>query len=106
MSPASTKPVIFISYSHKDEPDRAPEGDIYWLTEIQKYLAPATKGVFTLGNDEDMAAGADWKKEIKDKLADCDICILLVSPNSLASGYVIEIEIATILERQRNGDDV
>jgi hypothetical protein len=106
MSPASTKPVIFISYSHKDEPDRAPEGEIYWLSEIQKYLVPATKGVFTLWTDEDMAAGADWKKEIKDKLVDCDICILLVSPHSLASEYVIEIEIATILERQRNGDDV
>jgi hypothetical protein len=106
MSSASAKPVIFISYSHKDEPDRAPEGDIHWLAEIQDYLAPATNGVFELWTDEDMTGGADWEKEIKEKLAECDICILLVSRHSLASKYVIDVEIETIVERQRNGDDV
>jgi hypothetical protein len=106
MSPASTKPVIFISYSHKDEPERTPEGDIHWLNEIQDYLAPATNGVFDLWTDEDVAAGVDWEKEIQGKLAACDICILLVSRHSLASKYVIDTEIATIHKRQGNGDDV
>jgi len=106
MSPASSKPVIFISYSHKDEPERAPEGDIHWLTEILSYLASAANGVIQLWSDEDMAGGADWEREIKAKLANCDICILFVSRHSLASKYVIDVEIETILERQRNGDDV
>lgn len=106
MSPASTKPVIFISYSHKDEPERAPEGDIHWLVEILSYLAPAANGVIQLWTDEDMAGGVDWEREIRGKLAACDICILLISRHSLASKYVIDTEIATILERQRNGDDV
>jgi TIR domain len=98
---ASTKPVIFISYSHKDEPERTPDGDIRWLTEIQGYLVPAANGTFELWTDEDIAGGADWEKDIKAKLATCDICILLVSRHSLASKYVIEVEIETILERQR-----
>ncbi len=106
MPTAARRPTIFISYSHKDEPERAPEGDIHWLTVIQDYLAPATTGTFQLWTDEDMAGGADWEKEIKRKLADCDICILLVSRHSLASQYVIDVEIATILERQRSGDEV
>ena len=106
MSPTPRKPNIFVSYSHEDEPERAPEGDIHWRTEILTYLAPATNGVFELWTDEDMAGGADWEKEIKRKLADCDICILLVSRHSLASKYVIDVEIETILKRQRNGHDV
>ncbi|HTC02854.1 MAG TPA: TIR domain-containing protein [Xanthobacteraceae bacterium] len=106
MADGTGKPVIFISYSHLDEPERTPEIDIHWLTDIQAYLAPAANGTFELWTDEDMTGGADWEKEIKDKLAVCDICILFVSRHSLASRYVIEVEIATILERQRNGHKV
>ena len=106
MTDDGKKPAIFISYSHKDEPERTPEGDIHWLTDIQAYLVPAANGTFQFWTDEDMAGGADWEKEIKDKLAACDICILFVSRHSLASKYVIEVEIAAILERQRNGDHV
>jgi tetratricopeptide (TPR) repeat protein len=106
MPAASAKPVIFISYSHKDEPERAPEGDIHWLTDIQTYLAPAANGTFELWNDEDIAGGADWESEIKAKLAVCDLCILFVSRHSLASKYVIEFEIETILARQRQGHKV
>lgn len=43
MSSPAGKPVIFISYSHKDEPERTPEGEIHWLTEVQSYLAPLVK---------------------------------------------------------------
>src|SRR5262245_19859853 len=103
---ASTKPIIFISYSHKDEPERTPDGDVRWLTEIQGYLVPAVNGTFELWTDEDIAGGADWEKDIESKLAECDICILLVSRHSLASKYVIEVEIETILERQRQGHSV
>src|SRR5437870_4147148 len=103
---SSAKPVIFISYSHKDEPERAPEGDVHWLTELQAYLAPAANGTFELWTDEDIDGGADWEKDIKTKLAVCDICILLVSRHSLASKYVMEVEIETIRERQRLGHSV
>jgi hypothetical protein len=96
MPTAPAKPIIFISYSHKDEPERTPEGEIYWLSEIQSYLAPAANGIFQLWTDEDMAGGADWESDIKAKLAVCNICVLLVSRHALASKYVIEVEIETI----------
>jgi hypothetical protein len=106
MAKGTAKPIIFISYSHKDEPERTPEGDIHWLTEIQSYLAPAVNGTFELWTDEDIAGGTDWEKDIKGKLAVCAICILFVSRHSLASKFVIDVEIATILERRRHGHDV
>jgi tetratricopeptide (TPR) repeat protein len=106
MADGIAKPVIFISYSHKDEPERTPEGNIHWLTDIQAYLAPAANGIFELWSDEEIAGGADWEKEIKNKLAVCDICVLFVSRHSLASKYVMEVEIEAIRERQRKGNDV
>ncbi|MEA2818303.1 MAG: hypothetical protein QOJ86_307 [Bradyrhizobium sp.] len=100
------KPVIFVSYSHKDEPEQDPDGNIHWLRDILSYVAPAVNGTYELWTDEDITGGADWESNIKEKLAACDICILLVSRHSLASKYVIEVEIDTILKRQQRGDAV
>jgi hypothetical protein len=59
MSPASTKPVIFISYAHADEPDKPPEGEIQWLSSVLQYLRPGEKaGVFELRIDRQMLGGA------------------------------------------------
>src|SRR5437660_382868 len=94
MSADSTKPVIFISYSHKDEPAPAGPGEDKWLTYVQSFLQPAMKYVaFDLWTDEHIPGGAEWEKHIKAKLAICDICILLVSRHSLNSHYCIDIEI-------------
>src|SRR5229473_5584148 len=107
MSTESAKPVIFISYSHKDEPERPREGEIQWLSFVRTYLQPAVKhGVFDLWVDQRMPGGADWGPEIERRLRDCDIFILLVSANSMASDYIIDKEIAIIRERQANGEPV
>ena len=53
-----------------------------------------------------MPGGADWKREIGDKLRDCDIFILLVSRHSLSSDFVVDKEIAIIRDRQAKGEDV
>jgi len=105
MTGGSAKPVIFISYSHKDEPDKP--GEVPWLDYVQSFLAPAVKnGVFEVWVDQHTKGGDNWDDEIKAKLAACDICILLASRHSLASDYVVETEIKIIRERQANGDEV
>ncbi len=107
MSPPPTKPVIFISYAHADEPDKPAEGEVKWLTFVQRFLAPAVKhGVFELWVDRQMRGGADWDPEVGRKLRACDIFVLLVSANSMASDYVVDKEIAIIRERQAKGEDV
>jgi hypothetical protein len=103
---SSTKPVIFISYSHKDEPERPRDGEIQWRRYVQSFLQPAMKNaVIELWSDDEIPGGGDWEARIKTKLAVCDICILLVSRHSLDSDYVIKIEIEAILQRQQ-GEDV
>ncbi len=99
---ASTKPVIFISYSHKDEPEKPRDGEVRWLSYVQYHLAPAVKSaLFDLWVDEDIPGGDKWKATIAAKLNACDVCVLLVSPNSLASDYIIDVEVKTIRKRQR-----
>lgn len=101
------KPVIFISYSHKDEPEKPREGQVQWLSFVRTYLQPAVKhGIVDLFVDEHLPGGATLKPEIESKLRACDIFILLVSANSMASDYIVDKEIAIIRERQANGENV
>ena len=107
MADGTAKPVIFISYSHKDEPEHAHGEEIQWLSFVRTYLQPAVKhGVFDLWVDQNMPGGTDWVPEIERKLRACDIFILLVSANSMASDYIVDKEIAIIRERQTNGEPV
>ena len=102
-----TKPVIFISYAHLDEPENPREGEVQWLSFVTGFLKPAeTQGAVEIWTDRLMPGGADWSPEIEGKLRDCDIFILLISHNSLSSRYVVEKEIAAIRERQTRSKDV
>jgi hypothetical protein len=59
----TAKPVIFISYSHLDEPSPPPPGAETWLTYVQSFLQPAMKySVFDLWTDDDIQGGAKWKE--------------------------------------------
>jgi hypothetical protein len=53
-----------------------------------------------------MPGGADWEREIEQRLRACDIFILLVSRHSLSSDYIVDKEIAIIRDRQAKGDAV
>jgi tetratricopeptide (TPR) repeat protein len=107
MADGGAKPIVFISYSHKDEPEHPRDGEIQWLSFVRTYLQPAVKhGVFDLWVDQHMPGGTDWDREIEKRLRACDIFILLVSANSMASDYIVDKEIAIIRERQAKGEPV
>ncbi len=107
MPTAPTKPLIVISYAREDEPEKPAEGEAKWLSFVTGYLRPAIKhGAVDLWLDRLMPGGADWEREIEQKLRVCDIFILLVSRHSLSSDYVVDKEIAIIRERQAKGEPV
>jgi hypothetical protein len=110
MSIVPAQPVVFISYSHKDEPDQPLPGEVRWLSEILSYLSPALKhgcpATYELWDDRQIAGGSNWRAEIEKKLAACSICILLLSRHSLDSAFVLKVEVDTIQERQRRGENV
>ena len=101
---SSAKPLIFISYAHADEPAKPR---IQWLTFVMKYLRPAVKqGEFEVWTDRELEGGANWEERIERNLYDCDIFILLVSPNSISSNYIVDKEIRIARERLAAGDDL
>src|SRR5271157_5400112 len=100
MPSESIKPIIFISYAHADEPEKPRGEEIAWLTFVMKFLRPAVKsGVFDQWVDREMRGGAEWDPQIEAKLQACDIFVLLVSANSMASGYIIDKELEIARER-------
>ena len=107
MPTESGKPLIVISYAHADEPEHPAEGEVQWATFVLDFLKPAVKhGVVDLWVDLSMRGGAEWEREIEQKLRACDIFLLLVSRHSLASDYVVDKEIPIIRERQAKGEAV
>ena len=86
----STKPSIFISYAHEDELETIVGEAVKWLSFVTRYLEPAgAQGMADLWVDNLMSGGEEWDREIKQKLEACDVFILLVSPNSLKSKYIL-----------------
>jgi hypothetical protein len=101
------KPVIFISYSHKDEPEKPSGGEIQWLSFVRTYLQPAVKhGIVDLFDDQRLTGGAELDPEIEKRLRTCDIFLLLISAHSLASNYIVDKEISITRERQSKGEDI
>jgi hypothetical protein len=105
MSSDSTKPLVFISYAHLDEPN--PPGEPRWLSFVMEFLRPGVKGrKYEVWVDRLMPGGSDWNPEIEAKIRACDIFVLLVSTRSTGSDYIVDKEIPIIRERQRNNDGV
>jgi hypothetical protein len=102
---SSAKPIIFISYAHADEPEKPRGEEIQWLTFVKKFLGPAVKGgEFTTWVDPQMPGGTKWEAEIERNLRTCDVFVLLVSANSMASDYIIDRELELAREREAAGD--
>jgi hypothetical protein len=64
-----TKPLVFISYAHLDEPKEPRGEEIQWLTFVMKFLRPAVKsGEFAVWVDSLMPGGTKWDSEIERNL--------------------------------------
>ncbi len=93
MSSESSKPVIFISYSHKD---RA------WLDYVRSFFVPlATHWTLAIWDDEKLRIGDDWRGDIYSALGACDVFLLLVSRYALASKFILEEEVGRVLKRPK-----
>jgi hypothetical protein len=84
---------IFISYSHRDET---------FKDELVTMLGGLRRrGIVDAWQDRRIEAGDEWNKSIEDAMNDCDLALLLVSPDYVASGFIQEEEQPKLLQRRQ-----
>ena len=87
-----TKPTVFISYSHKDEP---------WKDRLRPHLGVLqSQGLLDLWDDRRIGAGEDWEQEIQEAMDAAGVAVLLVSANFLTSRFILGEEVPRLLERR------
>ena len=87
-------PLIFISYSHKDEK---------WTELLKEQLVGALQQEDSLKiwSDSNIRGGEDWYQEISDALQNANVAVLLVSAASLSSDFIRKEEVPRLLERRK-----
>lgn len=86
---------VFVSYSHRDSA---------WLEKLRVHLAPHMRGErLDLWDDNRIAAGSDWRKEIAQAISNARVAVLLVSPDFLASDFVADVELPQIRAQLDSG---
>jgi uncharacterized caspase-like protein len=89
---ASTgRDVVFISYSHEDE---------RWLSELSGMLGPLKQKGLKLWDDREIPKGAKWLPEIKNKLNQTKVAVLLVTKDFLSSDFILTVELHEFLANQ------
>jgi hypothetical protein len=90
----ATSPLkIFISYSHEDEAFK--DELVKMLDVLQRH------GIVDAWDDRRIEEGDEWNTSIQDAMNDCDLALLLVSPDYLASRFIQEEEQPKLLQRRQ-----
>jgi hypothetical protein len=91
-----SKPLIFISYSHRDEEikDRL----------ISHLRVLENSGQAKLFDTSDIPVGAPWSEHIKEAIEKANVALLLVSSDYLASDFIIKNELPRLRERHESGE--
>lgn len=91
-----TQPLIFISYSRKDE--KAKNILLSQLNVLQSV------GLLEVWSDDRIKPGGDWKEEIYNYMDRADVAIFLITPDFINSQFVKEIEVPRLLQRHESGE--
>lgn len=83
---------LFISYSHKDEEFK--DELVTMLAGLQR------QGIIEPWQDRQIEAGTEWLKVIEKAMEDCNIAVLLISSDFIASPFIQDKELARLFQRR------
>ena len=87
-----TRPTVFVSFSHQDEP---------WKDRLVTHLGVLQRqGLLDLWDDRRIGAGADWRREIRQAMDRACVAVLLVSADFLTSEFILGEEVPRLLQRR------
>jgi len=89
-----SRPVVFVSYSHKDEAEKEQ------LVSHLKVLEKAK--LIDLWVDDRIGGGEDWRPAIYQSIDQASVAILLISANFLTSDFILGEEVPALLERRQS----
>lgn len=88
----TTKPIVFISYSHKD---------VKWKDSLLPHLKVLEKqDRISVWEDRQIDPGGKWFDKIKGVMAQAEVAICLLSADYLSSDFCLKEEIPYLLERR------
>jgi tetratricopeptide (TPR) repeat protein len=86
---------VFVSYSHEDKS---------WLKDLLTMLAPLERaGFLRAWSDGEIDPGQLWREEIQAAMAGARVGVFLVSQHSLASSFIMDVELPHFLEAAKQG---
>jgi TIR domain len=71
-----------------------------WMEQLRVHLRPLTRQEDnSLWSDSQIRAGSEWLQEIDRAISAAKIAVLLVSPHYLASDFIADKELPSLLEK-------
>jgi hypothetical protein len=72
-----------------------------FLTNLKELLGPSKSYDYEIWKDDiNVLVGEEWNTEIHEAIKDCDLGLLLVSPQFLTSKYITREELAKFVKNQ------
>lgn len=89
----NTPPIVFISYSHKDEAFK--DELVIMLSSLQR------RGIIDAWQDRCIEPGSEWLRSIQMAMNECQIALLLVSSDFLASPFITGNELPELFQKRK-----
>jgi tetratricopeptide (TPR) repeat protein len=90
---ADLRPIVFVSYSHKDE---------NWKDRLRPHLEALQQArSIIIWDDRKIDPGGEWFAEIQKIMDEAAVSLCLISSHYLASNFCAKIEVPYLLERQQ-----